>query len=87
MLEEKLRLADNRDTSSEASCSKDLQLEVVDLKNQLEQRDEALNKAHTSIDTLTAELEQLDQQNQEATQVCPVLRRGSASQCWMWCSF
>lgn len=71
-LVEKLRLSENRGTSSEAESSEDLQLEVTDLKNQLEQREEALKQAHASMDTLTAELEELDRQNQEATQVCHV---------------
>lgn len=68
-LEEKFLLAENRVTSSEAGSSEDLQLEVTDLKNQLEQRGQALKQAHVSMDTLTAELEELDRQNQEATQV------------------
>ncbi|KAB5582162.1 hypothetical protein PHYPO_G00184000 [Pangasianodon hypophthalmus] len=67
-LVEKLRLAENRATSSEAEISEDLQLEATDLKNQLEQREKALKQAHVSVDTLTAELEELDRQNQEATQ-------------------
>lgn len=72
-LVENLRLAENRGTWSEAEGSEDLQLELTDLKKQLEQREEALKQAHASMDTLTAELEELDRQNQEATQVC---RRG-----------
>ncbi|KAI5611722.1 thyroid receptor-interacting protein 11 isoform X1 [Silurus asotus] len=67
-LEEKLQQAENLVTLSEAERSEDLQLEVMDLKNQLEQREEALKRAHVSMDTLTAELEELDRQNQEATQ-------------------
>ncbi|KAF7710804.1 hypothetical protein HF521_009676 [Silurus meridionalis] len=65
---EKLQQAENLVTLSEAESSEDLQLEVMDLKNQLEQREEALKRAHVSMDTLTAELEELDRQNQEATQ-------------------
>lgn len=67
-LVENLRLAENRGTWSEAEGSEDLQLELTDLKKQLEQREEALKQAHASMDTLTAELEELDRQNQEATQ-------------------
>lgn len=63
----------NRGISSEAEVSEGLHLEVTDLKNQLEQREDALKQAHTNMDTLTAELEELDRQNQEATKVCPVL--------------
>ncbi|KAG7334498.1 hypothetical protein KOW79_002905 [Hemibagrus wyckioides] len=65
-LVEKLRLAENQSISREGS--EDLQLEVTDLTNQLKQREEALKQAHISMDTFTAELEELDQQNQEATQ-------------------
>lgn len=70
VLVEKLQLVENRSTVSGAESSEDLQLEVTDLKAQLEQREEALKQAHISMDTLTAELEELDRQNQEATQVC-----------------
>lgn len=70
---------------SETESSEDLQLKVTDLKNQLEQREEALKQAHISMDTLTAELEELDRQNQEATQVCLVLHWGSAL-CGVGCS-
>lgn len=79
MLEEKLQIAENRGILSEAEVSEDLHLEVTDLKNQLEQREEALKQAHMDMDTLTAELEELDRQNQEATQVCPVLQWGGSS--------
>lgn len=69
-LAEKFRLAENRGASQEAESSEDLQLKVTDLMKQLDQREEALKQAHISMDTLTAELEELDGQNQEATQVC-----------------
>ncbi|XP_053357855.1 thyroid receptor-interacting protein 11 [Clarias gariepinus] len=67
-LVEKLRLAENQFTSSEAESTEELHLEITDLKNQLEQREVALKQANVSMDTLTAELEELDRQNQEATQ-------------------
>lgn len=67
-------VAENRGTSREAESSEEQQLEVTDLMKQLEQREEALKQARISMDTLTAELEELDRQNQEATQVCVVLR-------------
>ena len=50
--------------------TEDLQQDVSDLKTQLDQREQALKQAHLDMDTLTAELEELDRQNQEATQVC-----------------
>jgi len=47
----------------------ELSQEVSDLKSQLDRRDQALKQAHLDIETLSAELEELDKQNQEATQV------------------
>lgn len=47
----------------------ELSQEVSDLKSQLDQREQALKQAHLDIETLSAELEELDKQNQEATQV------------------
>lgn len=46
--------------------------EVAELKAQLEKKKQALTQAQLDQDTLTAELEELDRQNQEATQVCHV---------------
>ncbi|XP_027022754.2 thyroid receptor-interacting protein 11 isoform X2 [Tachysurus fulvidraco] len=68
VLVERLAVAENRRTSREAESSEEQQQEVTDLMKQLEQREEALKQAHISMDTLTAELEELDRQNQEATQ-------------------
>ncbi|TSV02066.1 Thyroid receptor-interacting protein 11 [Bagarius yarrelli] len=67
-LMEKLQLAEKRDSSHATESLEDLQLEVTELTNQLKQREEALKQAHISMDTLTAELEELDRQNLEATQ-------------------
>ncbi|XP_066534716.1 thyroid receptor-interacting protein 11 isoform X2 [Hoplias malabaricus] len=67
-LVEKLRLAEERENVAQNENSGDLQLEVSDLKIQLDQREHALKQAHLDMDTLTAELEELDRQNQEATQ-------------------
>lgn len=47
----------------------ELSQDVSDLKSQLDQREQALKQAHLDIETLSAELEELDKQNQEATQV------------------
>ncbi|XP_060727570.1 thyroid receptor-interacting protein 11 [Tachysurus vachellii] len=68
VLVERLTVAENRSTSREAESSEEQQLDVADLMKQLEQREEALRQARISMDTLTAELEELDRQNQEATQ-------------------
>uniref|UniRef100_A0A8B9J7U0 Thyroid hormone receptor interactor 11 n=1 Tax=Astyanax mexicanus TaxID=7994 RepID=A0A8B9J7U0_ASTMX len=64
-LVEKLRLAEE---SKDSAQTEDLQLEVSDLKSQLDQREQSLKQAHLDIGTLTAELEELDRQNQDATQ-------------------
>lgn len=69
-LAEKLRLTEERERLHQTQTSEDLQLEVSDLKTQLDQREQALKQAHLDVGTLTAELEELDRQNQEATQVC-----------------
>lgn len=47
----------------------ELSQEVSDLKSQLNQREQTLKQTHLDIETLSAELEELDKQNQEATQV------------------
>uniref|UniRef100_A0A4W4HJC8 GRIP domain-containing protein n=1 Tax=Electrophorus electricus TaxID=8005 RepID=A0A4W4HJC8_ELEEL len=62
------KLAEERGALGETEATGDLQLEVSGLKKQLEQREHDLKQAHLSIDTLAAELEELDRQNQEATQ-------------------
>lgn len=45
------------------------QLVVEDLKKLLQEREQALKEAQQDRDTLGTELEELDRQNQEATQV------------------
>lgn len=46
------------------------QLEAIDdLKTELEQRQKVLRNVEEERDTLMSELEELDRQNQEATQV------------------
>ncbi|XP_062851781.1 thyroid receptor-interacting protein 11 [Trichomycterus rosablanca] len=62
-LADKLKLAENRSGSGTVESS-----EVADLMRQLDQRAEALKQAQHDIETLTTELEELDRQNQEATQ-------------------
>lgn len=42
---------------------------IVDLKTALEQREKVLRNVEEERDTLMSELEELDRQNQEATQV------------------
>lgn len=43
---------------------------LEDVKVELERREKALRNAEEERDVLMSELEELDRQNQEATQVC-----------------
>lgn len=43
---------------------------LEDLKAELERREKVLRATEEERDTLMSELEELDRQNQEATQVC-----------------
>uniref|UniRef100_A0A8C1K9R5 Thyroid hormone receptor interactor 11 n=1 Tax=Cyprinus carpio TaxID=7962 RepID=A0A8C1K9R5_CYPCA len=63
-----LTLAEERHKAGESESVLELSQEVSDLKSQLVQREQALKQAHLDIETLSAELEELDKQNQEATQ-------------------
>ncbi|XP_036431079.1 LOW QUALITY PROTEIN: thyroid receptor-interacting protein 11 [Colossoma macropomum] len=76
-LVEKLKLTEEREHLAQ---TEDLQQEVSDLKTQLDQREQALKQAHLDMDTLTAELEELDRQNQEATQHLITLKDQLAAQ-------
>ncbi|XP_052468774.1 thyroid receptor-interacting protein 11 [Carassius gibelio] len=67
-LVERLTLAKERHEGLESESAVELSQEVSDLKSQLHQREQALKQAHLDIETLSAELEELDRQNQEATQ-------------------
>uniref|UniRef100_A0A9J8BU78 Thyroid hormone receptor interactor 11 n=1 Tax=Cyprinus carpio carpio TaxID=630221 RepID=A0A9J8BU78_CYPCA len=67
-LVERLTLAEERHKGFESESAVELSQEVSDLKSQLQQRERALKQAHLDIETLSAELEELDRQNQEATQ-------------------
>lgn len=67
-LQERLKMAEeqivsNNDAESDQSES------VEDLKAEVERREKALRNAEEERDTLLSELEELDRQNQEATQV------------------
>uniref|UniRef100_A0A671L0N8 Thyroid receptor-interacting protein 11-like n=1 Tax=Sinocyclocheilus anshuiensis TaxID=1608454 RepID=A0A671L0N8_9TELE len=64
VLVERLTLAEERHKGLESESAVELSQEVSDLKSQLHQREQA----HLDIETLSAELEELDRQNQEATQ-------------------
>uniref|UniRef100_A0A8C2IQI2 Thyroid hormone receptor interactor 11 n=1 Tax=Cyprinus carpio TaxID=7962 RepID=A0A8C2IQI2_CYPCA len=67
-LVDRLTLAEERHKAGESESVLQLSQEVSDLKSQLVQREQALKQAHLDIETLSAELEELDKQNQEATQ-------------------
>ena len=62
-LQERLRAAEEN-----VSVGGDLE-ELEDMKVELEKKDRALKNTRDERDTLIAELEELDRQNQEATQV------------------
>lgn len=68
-LVERLTLAEERHKAGESESAVELSQEVSDLKRQLDQREQALKQARLDVETLSAELEELDKQNQEATQV------------------
>ncbi|XP_050981409.1 thyroid receptor-interacting protein 11 [Labeo rohita] len=67
-LVERLTLAEERHKAGESESAVELSQEVSDLKRQLDQREQALKQARLDVETLSAELEELDKQNQEATQ-------------------
>uniref|UniRef100_A0A673H3Z4 Thyroid receptor-interacting protein 11-like n=1 Tax=Sinocyclocheilus rhinocerous TaxID=307959 RepID=A0A673H3Z4_9TELE len=67
-LVERLTLAKERHKGLESESAVELSQEVSDLKSQLHQREQALKQAHLDIETLSTELEELDRQNQKATQ-------------------
>lgn len=67
VLLDRIALDEERHRSGEPESVGELSLEVSDLKSLLGQREKALKQAHLDIETLTAELEELDKQNQEAT--------------------
>ncbi|XP_067242636.1 thyroid receptor-interacting protein 11 isoform X2 [Chanodichthys erythropterus] len=67
-LVERLTLAKERHKAEESKGAVELSQEISDLKSQLDRREEALKQAHLDIETLSNELEELDKQNQEATQ-------------------
>lgn len=64
-----MTLAEESHRTGESTSAVELSQEVSDLKSQIDRRDQALKQAHLDIETLSAELEELDKQNQEATQV------------------
>lgn len=57
------QIVSNNDAESDQSES------VEDLKAEVERREKALRNAEEERDTFVSELEELDRQNQEATQV------------------
>ncbi|KAK1893842.1 Thyroid receptor-interacting protein 11 [Dissostichus eleginoides] len=67
-LEERLGLSEDQRGSSSAAESGEPQEFVEDLKLELQRREKALRNTEEERDTLMSELEELDRQNQEATQ-------------------
>lgn len=67
-LQERLNVAEEQTVSNNEAESGDSE-SLEDLKAQLESREKALRNTEEERDTLMSELEELDRQNQEATQV------------------
>lgn len=70
-LQERLKVAEEQLVSRNEAES-DLE-SLDDLKAELGRREKILRATEEERDTLMSELEELDQQNQEATQVCMTL--------------
>lgn len=70
-LQERLKVAEEQLVSRNEAES-DLE-SLEDLKAELGRREKILRATEEERDTLMSELEELDQQNQEATQVCVTL--------------
>lgn len=70
-LQERLKVAEEQLVSRNEAES-DLE-SLDDLKAELGRREKALRATEEERDTLMSELEELDRQNQEATQVCVTL--------------
>lgn len=62
-------MAEEQTVSSDAAQPDESVELVEDLKTELERREKTLRNFEEERDTLMSELEELDQQNQEATQV------------------
>lgn len=71
-LQERLQEAEEQVVSKNGGES-DLEA-LDDLKVELERREKVLRATEEERDTLMSELEELDQQNQEATQVCQLFK-------------
>ncbi|XP_047202138.1 thyroid receptor-interacting protein 11 [Girardinichthys multiradiatus] len=68
-LQERLKLAEEQTVTSNASLMESGEVETLeDLKVELERRDKVLRATEEERETLMSELEELDRQNQEATQ-------------------
>ncbi|XP_010749725.3 thyroid receptor-interacting protein 11 [Larimichthys crocea] len=67
-LQERLKMAEEQTVSSDAAQPDESVELVEDLKTELERREKTLRNFEEERDTLMSELEELDQQNQEATQ-------------------
>lgn len=67
-LQEELKVAQEQMASNKEAVAEQLEA-IDDLKTELEQRQKVLSNVEEERDTLMSELEELDRQNQEATQV------------------
>lgn len=67
-LQEELKVAQEQMASNKEAVAEQLEA-IDDLKTELEQRQKVLSNVEEERNTLMSELEELDRQNQEATQV------------------
>lgn len=83
-LQHSLKLAEEQTVGRNASLMESDEAESLEhLKVELERREKILRATEEERDTLMSELEELDRQNQEATQVCSTAAPSSLSNCLM----
>ncbi|KAM6273713.1 thyroid receptor-interacting protein 11 isoform 1-T1 [Porphyrio hochstetteri] len=75
-----LTSAQHKNESIPSACTEDQNSELIQLRQDLERKEQELNKSIAERDTLIAELEELDNQNQEATQHLITLKQRLSEQ-------
>ncbi|NWS73036.1 TRIPB protein, partial [Crotophaga sulcirostris] len=68
LLEKELTSAQHKNENIPSACTEDQNSELSQLRQDLERKEHELNESIAERETLIAELEELDKQNQEATQ-------------------
>lgn len=71
-LEKELTSAQHKNDNNLSTCTEDQNSELSQLRQDLERKEHELNESVAERETLIAELEELDKQNQEATQVMKI---------------